>query len=277
MLVADSSRNIQLTWSDNSNNETGYKVERSTNGGSNWNILTILGQNINIYLDTGLTPNSVYHYRVFGYNVFGNSQYSNIAFDTAITVNSPIDNLNLLISMIIALKNAGTLNNFNANLILSNLNSAKTNILHNQIFLAKIRLYSFILYIRLLSYVHVLSMQQGQQLIDIANNVIQELSASSKPVVINNPEIPKEFVLKNNYPNPFNPVTKIQFSIAKSTNTKISVYDILGKEVKVLLNTKLEPGSYETSFDGSNFTSGVYFYRIQTEFYTNTKKMILVK
>lgn len=274
--LADSSRNIQLTWSDNSNNEAGYKVERSTNGGNNWNIITSLGQNTNSFLDTGLIPNSVYYYRVFGYNIFGNSQYSNIAYDTVISVNS-IDNINSLILIVSSLKNSGILNQGQANSLIVKLNTAVNKIQEGKINTAINQLNAFINQVNGFINAKILTNQQGQQLISITNNIILLLQNSDSYALINNPEIPKEFELKNNYPNPFNPLTKIQFSIAKSTNTKISVFDILGKEVKVLLNTKLEPESYEISFDGSNFTSGVYFYRIETEFYTNTKRMILVK
>lgn len=92
-----------------------------------------------------------------------------------------------------------------------------------------------------------------------------------------NAEIPKSFSLKQNYPNPFNPMTKIKFDLPSSLNTKITVYDILGKEVKTLINGKLNPGAHEVDFDGSNLPSGVYFYKLETESFTETKKMVLIK
>jgi serine protease AprX len=98
----------------------------------------------------------------------------------------------------------------------------------------------------------------------------------------NTNEIPEVFKLYNNYPNPFNPVTKIKFDIpanvkSEKSNVKMIVYDILGREVSVLVNEQLNPGSYEVDFDASNFTSGVYFYRLETDGFTDTKKMLLVK
>ncbi len=90
-------------------------------------------------------------------------------------------------------------------------------------------------------------------------------------------EIPTAFSLEQNYPNPFNPITNIKFQIAKSGNVKLIVFDILGKEVATLVNESLQPGTYETTFDASNLTSGIYFYRLQTDKFVETKKMSLIK
>jgi hypothetical protein len=93
----------------------------------------------------------------------------------------------------------------------------------------------------------------------------------------NENEIPKQFALYQNYPNPFNPVTKIKFDIAKSTFVKITLFDVLGREVSLIVNENLTAGSYEPDFDASHLTSGIYFYKIQAGSFTDTKKMILVK
>jgi len=89
--------------------------------------------------------------------------------------------------------------------------------------------------------------------------------------------IPKEFFLSQNYPNPFNPVTKIQFQIPEQGQTKLSVFDILGKKVKDFVDEEIKSGIYEVNFDGANLPSGIYFYRLQSGKYTSTKKMILIK
>jgi len=90
-------------------------------------------------------------------------------------------------------------------------------------------------------------------------------------------EISNNFNLLQNYPNPFNPSTKIKFDIAKSSITKLIIYDILGREVATLVNEELKPGSYEYEWNGSNFASGVYFYKLETSDYQECKKMILLK
>ncbi len=85
------------------------------------------------------------------------------------------------------------------------------------------------------------------------------------------------FELKQNYPNPFNPSTKISFSITKSSFVKLSVYDMIGREVSVLISENKPAGNYEINFDASALSGGVYFYKVQTEGFTETKKMLLSK
>jgi hypothetical protein len=89
--------------------------------------------------------------------------------------------------------------------------------------------------------------------------------------------------LGQNYPNPFNPVTKIRFDIKKSefrsqnSEVTLKIFDITGKEVARLVNETLQHGSYEVKFDGSMLNSGVYFYKLTTDGFTETKKMTLIK
>jgi hypothetical protein len=90
-------------------------------------------------------------------------------------------------------------------------------------------------------------------------------------------EIPVNYQLSQNYPNPFNPATKIGFSIPNSEFVQLSVFDILGREVSVILSQNLKPGSYAADFNASNLTSGIYFYRLTAGNYTETRKMTLVK
>ncbi|MBK9332241.1 MAG: T9SS type A sorting domain-containing protein [Ignavibacteria bacterium] len=89
--------------------------------------------------------------------------------------------------------------------------------------------------------------------------------------------VPDKFDLGNNYPNPFNPVTKIKFDVANTQQVKISVYDNLGKRISELVNDKLQPGVYETNFSGADLSSGVYFYRMETDNFVMTKRMLLIK
>ena len=89
--------------------------------------------------------------------------------------------------------------------------------------------------------------------------------------------LPKEFSLSQNYPNPFNPTTKIEFALPQRAQTRIIVYDVLGREIETLLNRELESGYYESNFNAINLHSGVYFYRIQSGNFIQTKKMILMK
>lgn len=90
-------------------------------------------------------------------------------------------------------------------------------------------------------------------------------------------EIPDKFSISQNYPNPFNPNTIIKFKIANSSNVRLIVYDILGKEVITIVNEELKPGTYDAEFDGTNLPSGVYYYKLETADYSETKKMVLIK
>jgi hypothetical protein len=90
-------------------------------------------------------------------------------------------------------------------------------------------------------------------------------------------EIPESNKLYYNYPNPFNPSTCIRFDIPKSAFIKISVFDISGREVAVIVNESMQAGRYEAIWNGSGYSNGIYFYKISAGSYTETKKMILMK
>ncbi len=96
-------------------------------------------------------------------------------------------------------------------------------------------------------------------------------------------DIPTQFSLSQNYPNPFNPVTKIKFDIPPLSSTgegpgvRLVIYDILGREIAVLVNDHLKPGKYELVWDGTNYPSGVYYYRLESQYFTLARKMLLIK
>ena len=89
--------------------------------------------------------------------------------------------------------------------------------------------------------------------------------------------IPDQFSLSQNYPNPFNPSTKISYELRVTYYVLLKVYDVLGNEVKTLVNEKQNAGTYEVSFDASDFSSGAYFYRLESNGFIETKKMFLIK
>ena len=90
-------------------------------------------------------------------------------------------------------------------------------------------------------------------------------------------EIPNEFSLGKNYPNPFNPATKIKFALHNKSFAKLVIYDGLGREVETIVNEQLNAGSYEADWNASNFPSGVYFYKLTTGDFSKTNKMLLIK
>jgi hypothetical protein len=85
------------------------------------------------------------------------------------------------------------------------------------------------------------------------------------------------YKLKQNYPNPFNPITTISFDLPKENTIKLQIYDVQGRLINTVLNKKLNVGSHSVSFDSKELPSGVYFYRLQTEDYSEIKRMVLLK
>jgi hypothetical protein len=92
-----------------------------------------------------------------------------------------------------------------------------------------------------------------------------------------NDNLPTQYFLSQNFPNPFNPITKIEFSIPKSGIVKIEIFDVLSRKVKELLNQDLSFGSYAVDFDASDLSSGIYYYRLSTKEFIQMKKAVLLK
>lgn len=90
-------------------------------------------------------------------------------------------------------------------------------------------------------------------------------------------DVPDAFGLEQNFPNPFNPVTTIRFSLARTVDVNLAVYDVLGRRVTLLVNERKNAGVYEVNFDASRLSSGVYLYRLQAGEYVATKKLLLLR
>jgi flagellar hook assembly protein FlgD len=86
-----------------------------------------------------------------------------------------------------------------------------------------------------------------------------------------------DFILNQNFPNPFNPETNVSFTIPNASNVKITIYNQIGERVGELVNKNLEAGSYSYSWNASKQSSGIYFYEMQTDIYRSVRKMTLIK
>ena len=121
----------------------------------------------------------------------------------------------------------------------------------------------------------------------LMDNILYRLTNSFVGIRNLGTNIPNSYTLSQNFPNPFNPMTKIKFDLpsygfpigafGNDKSVVLKVYDILGKEIQTLVNQQLQPGSYEVTFDGNNFSTGVYYYRLSAGTFTETKKMMLIK
>ncbi len=117
-----------------------------------------------------------------------------------------------------------------------------------------------------------------------SNIVINLTGINGTPIGITpiSSEVPKHFSLSQNYPNPFNPTTKIRFDIPAAVgnaymSVQLKIYDVAGREVMTLVNEQLHPGKYEVGFNGDKLSSGIYYYRVQADDFTDVKKMVLLK
>jgi hypothetical protein len=116
-----------------------------------------------------------------------------------------------------------------------------------------------------------------QKLANVQPNQYITIDECLLGIISYNNEIPQQYALSQNYPNPFNPTTRIKFALPESGNVILKLYDNLGKEISTLVNENLNAGQYEYEFDGSNLGSGVYYYKIFSDNFVETKKMVLVK
>jgi hypothetical protein len=115
---------------------------------------------------------------------------------------------------------------------------------------------------------------QGGYAIKISNRYIANPLTDVKE---NSAQLPVSYSLSQNYPNPFNPSTKIKYQIPFAGKVLLGVYDLLGREVALLVNREQSAGFYEVEFDGASLSSGIYFYRIQADKFSAVKKLLLIK
>ncbi len=103
---------------------------------------------------------------------------------------------------------------------------------------------------------------------------LSQVTAIKRPIA---PVLPNSFRLEQNYPNPFNPSTAIEYDIPQRSHVTLIIYDVLGRKVETLLDADQSPGHYESKFDASRLSSGVYFYRLRAGFFVQTKKLVVMK
>lgn len=181
--------------------------------------------------------------------------------------------------MINELRASDTLNHGQANSLIMKLNAACEHSGKGRFEAAINQIYAFGAQLYTLLNLQVITQQQADELVRIALDIIQLLQGGTSPH--NNqqisPSIPEVFALYNNYPNPFNPVTKIKFDIPSTAFVKLIVYDVQGQEISALLSKELNAGTYSIDFDGTGLSSGVYFYKLTSGNYSEIKKMVLIK
>ncbi len=105
----------------------------------------------------------------------------------------------------------------------------------------------------------------------------ENLLANPNSIYFGDYSVPQKIILSQNYPNPFNPKTSIQFSMPKSELVTLVIYNVLGMEITTLISENLTAGKHKYVWNASQFASGVYFYKLQIEKFTQLKKIILIR
>ncbi|MEO8447422.1 MAG: T9SS type A sorting domain-containing protein [bacterium] len=279
---SEDSSYIKVKWDDNSSNEDGFYIERTQSLLlADWEIIDAVAQNRDQYFDYWVTRGIRYYYRVYAFNGQGVSGYSNV--DSAILEGDPNvipstpsnlrpldisptsismewnDNAVNEIGFIIARKGPD-------DVFFQYIDTVAADVLtYQEVGLTPDRIYLY----KVCSFnVHGIS--------DYSNNISARTKKSTL-IVHNYETIPAKYFLNHNYPNPFNPVTNIKFGITDRAFVKLKIYNSLGREIETLIGQSLPAGTYEVSWDAKNHTSGVYFYTIETNSFTDIKKMILIK
>jgi hypothetical protein len=225
-----------------------------------------------------LSPSTLYYWKVRGNYSSGPGPYSStFSFTTAGTPSQETDYLKGVIE---SLSSSNSINGVQANILNNRLNQAQHQMDLNHDAQAIIHLALFDVRVLVLQYSGQLSNQNGHNLINYADNIIQLIFDGNSKIPHNIAElnaIPNEYSLGQNYPNPFNPSTNIEYSIPKGSDVTLKIYDILGKEVATLVNKQQDAGAYIVTWNASSNSSGVYFYRITAGSFVQTKRMTLTK
>lgn len=277
---------VKVKWDDNSNNEDGFLIERALISDSlQWETIGQSTQNSQRFDDYWISLNRIYYYRVYAYNSLGRSDYSNED-----TVSTPGDTTNI----------PGTPSNLRV--VKTTLNSVKIqwndNASNESGFIIarkrpNISYFEFIDSVGtdVLTYQEVGLTPDNVYFYKVCaynsfgisdyTNTVSARTEESSLIQINSSQTDSYF-LRDNYPNPFNPSTVIEFGITSRSLVKLTVFNSAGIEVAILFSGELPAGTFSNRWFASGIPSGTYFYRLEVfsetkGAYSETKKMVLIK
>ena len=276
--VADTT-NVDLVWNDNSSNELGFIIQRAagdTVNATGYTNIDTVGADVTTYTDTTTSDTTTYTYRIYGYNSELVSDFSNKA---QITTAVPVELTSFAANIsdgkvIVSWQTATEINNSGFSIQRSN-----DNVSYKEI--AFVQGHGTTTDKSVYSYTDnsALSGKYYYRLKQVDFNGSFSYTSSIEV----NIGIPKNFSLDQNYPNPFNPSTTIRFALPTNAKVSIKLYNTLGQEVvNILNNEQLNAGVHQTVFNASNFSSGVYFYRLEAKgdngsSFAKTMRMVLIK
>ena len=270
--IANTNTIASLSWVDNSSNETGFIIFRATKSSMNFISIDTVNANITSFIDNTIYDGRKFYYKVAAFrNSTGQSETTNTDsvffamnpptnFDIEQIVNQNRvklnwkDNSKSEIGYKIERREYAQNNFSEIAMVGENIETyIDENVINNKTYSYRLRGY---------------------------NDETQSNYTSVGAVIVNvqsNEKTPTEFAIYQNYPNPFNPTTMITYEIPQRSYVKIKIFDLIGKEIETLVNAEQETGRYELTFNAKDLPSGIYFYQIQTDEFTQTKKMILMK
>jgi hypothetical protein len=259
---------VELTWTDNSNNEVGFIIERESQGPDAFVVIDTVSANTNLFVDNTVSY-ATYNYRITAYNAFGQSAYSNVA---QILVPVELTSFNALIKdegVLLEWTTATELNNRGFE-IQRNQSSNWTTIgfVEGRGTTTEITNYQFFNDLSGLN--SSVKLQYRLKQVDFGGTF-------SYSNIIEIDFIPEAYSLSQNYPNPFNPSTSISFTLTKSTFVTLKIYNVLGNEITTMVNQNMLSGKHEIKFNANGLPSGVYLYTITAGDFVDTKKMLLMK
>lgn len=276
LIVNISQNSIGISWVDNANNETGFYIERSGSGtksaGEEFAVIDSVSANVTSYTDMNVEPGVDYSYRVRAYNETAKSDYSNtINAKIEITVNAPLS--------LAAIVNAGTIeltwtdgsDNEAGFYIERSDNDGSFTVIDSTT--ANSNTYSDANVIPGVQYKYRVNAYFDEIKSDYSNTAEARIIPTGFQIFSGD----VGYVLKQNYPNPFSSNTTISFSIPEKETVILNVLSADGKIVRQLIDSDLQKGEYSVEFSGAELESGIYFYRLKTDDFVETKRMQVIQ
>jgi len=274
---------IKLRWDDNSNNEEGFIIERSLtkDTSSIWEPLASVNQNIRTFYDYWVTNQVTYYYRVYAFAGALRSEYSNIAFATAIidTVNIPKAPSNLIVLNTTPTSITIGWNDNSSNeqgFIIARRRSDELLFRYIDTVSADILTYQEVGLTPDNLYFYKVCAFNAFGLSDFTNTV-SALTVKNTGIFLQETYTADKYMLHYNYPNPFNPETNIKFSLPENTYITLKIFNSAGMEIENVFSGNFSRGTYSYIWNASKYSSGVYFYALETDNFREVKKMILLK
>lgn len=273
LTVTSSAENeVELNWTDNSDNEDGFIIEREISGSEVYSVIDSVSSNVTTYMDVTVLDGVKYNYKVKAYNTFTESGYTNSTQIVTI-LPAPANLTSQVFESPWSVKLTWEDNSDNEAGFCIMRDSANTGFVNYDSVNANTTMFTDLLVVLMESYIY--------KVYAFTQDTISDYSDTTGAIItyieVDEDLLPKDYVLYQNYPNPFNPITNIKYALPEQSMVKLIIYNIVGEIVNILIDKIQNSGYYEVEFNASNLPSGIYFYRLTANENILVKKMILIK